>query len=418
MTRLTIAFFLLLIGFSNIARGENWPQFRGPNGDGVAGEASLATTWSETENVKWKTEIHGMGWSSPVVWGDQIWMTTATEDGKKMYGICVDRHSGKVVHDILIFENEFPRFRHPTNSYASPTPVIEEGRVYLHFGSYGTVCLNTKTGEKIWERRDIECNHWRAPGSSPILDGDRLIVAYDGYDYQFVIGLNKNTGKTEWKQDRNIDYGTDNGDLKKAYSTATVFTHEGRRQVISPSAVESISYDPESGKELWRIRHDGMNAAIRPVYKDGLLYIAAGKGDYMLIAVRPDGNGTVAQKDIVGSMGKGAPQRPAPILHHGLMFIISDSGIATCLDATSGEEVWQTRIGGNFRSSPILAGGLIYASDQDGKTSIFEAGRKFKIVGEGELEIGFQASPAVIGNSLYLKTEKALYCIEELRGTH
>ena len=181
---------------SQPAASQNWTEFRGPSGTGISAARDLPLQWSESENIQWKLEIHGKGWSSPVSWDNQLWLTTATEDGKKLYAICVERSTGRVLHDILVFENKEPRFCHPTNSYASPTPTIEKGRVYVHFGSYGTACLDSSSGKVLWTRRDLPCNHWRGPGSSPIIDDDNLIVAYDGYDLQFVVAMNKRTGKT------------------------------------------------------------------------------------------------------------------------------------------------------------------------------------------------------------------------------
>lgn len=394
-----------------VAAADNWPQFRGPHGDGST-ETELPLAWSESQNVKWKIPIHGKGWSSPVIWGEQLWLTTATEDGTKMSALCIDRDSGKVVRDLVVFENEEPRYCHPTNSYASCTPVIEEGRIYVHFGSYGTACLDTSTGEKFWERRDIECNHWRGPGSSPIVHGDKLIVAYDGYDFQFVVAFDKGSGKTVWRRDREIDYGTDNGDRKKAYSTATAFQHAGRTQIISPSATESIAYDPDSGDVLWRVRHDGMNAAAKPLYAHGLVYIAAGSGPYSLIAVKPDGTGDVTDTHVVWGFSKSAPKRPSQIIVGDLMFMMNDDGVASCIEAKTAKIIWQKRVGGDYRASPILADNRIYFFSQDGTTPVIEASDKYKLIAENRLENGFQASPAIAGKSLYLRTITDLYCIE------
>jgi outer membrane protein assembly factor BamB len=401
---------LVVFACDPTSAAESWSQFRGSNGDGKA-EADLPATFSETSNVKWKIPIHGKGWSSPVIWGDQLWVTTATEDGKRMSAICIDRHSGKVLRDLVVFENENPRFCHSTNSYASCTPVIEEGRIYVHFGSYGTACLDTETGEKIWERRDFECNHWRGPGSSPVIHGDKLIVAYDGYDLQYVTALDKGSGKTVWKEDRNIDYGSDNGDRKKAYSTATVIEHKGRLQVVSPSATDTISYDLDTGEEFWRVHHGGMNAAARPLYAHGLVYIAAGSGPLSLIAVRPDGTGDVTDSHIEWEFGKSAPKRPSQIIDGDLMFMINDEGVASCINAKTAGVVWQKRVGGSYRASPILANGRIYCFSMDGRIAVFEAAKKYKLVADNKLDNGFQASPAVAGESLYLRTTNDLYCI-------
>src|SRR5438105_3019886 len=187
---------------------ENWPEFRGPTGDGHADATGLPIQWSESQNIKWKTAIHDKGWSSPVIWGNQIWLTTATEDGKQLFVLCVDRDTGKILHDIKLFDVAKPGFCPPTNSYASPTPVVEAGRVYVHFGTYGTACLDPTTGQTIWSRRDLPCDHWRAPGSSPILYGDLLYIHFDGFDQQYVVALEKSTGRTRWKRARDIDYGT------------------------------------------------------------------------------------------------------------------------------------------------------------------------------------------------------------------
>jgi outer membrane protein assembly factor BamB len=313
---------------------------------------------------------------------------------------------------IVVFENESPQFCHPTNSYASCTPVIEEGRIYVHFGSYGTACLDTASGDKIWQRRDLHCNHWRGPGSSPIVHGDKLIVAYDGYDYQFVVAFDKNSGKTAWRRDREIDYGTDNGDRKKAYSTATAFEHSGRTQIISPSATESIAYDPDSGDVLWRVRHDGMNAAAKPLYANGLVYIAAGSGPLSLIAVKPDGSGDVTDTHIEWGFSKSAPKRPSQIIVGELMFMINDEGVASCIDAKTAKIMWQKRVGGEYRASPIVANGRIYFFSRDGTTPVIEAAEDYKLLAKNKLENGFQASPAVAGNSLYLRTITDLYCVE------
>ncbi len=259
-----------------LSAADNWPEFRGPRGDGRAANGDPPIEWSEAHQIKWKVDIHDRGWSSPVVWNDQIWLTTATEDGKQMYAVCVDRETGQIEHDILVFENEHPSYCHPTNSYASPTPVIEAGRLYVHFGSYGTACLDTATGDVIWQRRDLQCDHYRGPGSSPILYEGGLYVAFDGFDLQYVVGLDKQSGATLWRRDRNIDYRSDNGDHKKAYGTCHVILHGGRAQLISPSAAATIAYNPATGDELWRVRHGGMNAATRPLFAHGLVFITAG----------------------------------------------------------------------------------------------------------------------------------------------
>lgn len=408
-----LLFFCVTSCPGNEAGTENWPEFRGPHADGRAVSSVLPMEWSESENVAWKIPIHGMGWSSPVIWGDQIWLTTATEDGKRMFGVCVDRQTGEIVYDLPLIENEMPRLRHATNSYASPTPAVEDGRVYLHFGSYGTVCVDTSTGKRIWERTDFSCNHWRGPGASPIIDGDLLFVPYDGYDVQFIVAMNKLTGETVWKKDRDIDYGTDDGDRKKAYCTCRLIEFEGRRQLISPSAVETISYDPASGDELWRVRHGGMNACTRPLFGHGLIFIATGDAPSSLTAVRPDGSGDVTDSHVSWTLDKSAPKRPSQLLVGDHLFLVNDDGIAACLEPKSGEVIWRHRLGGNFRSSPIYAGGRIYCFDLDGKSHVFAAGEQFKLLATNTLANGCQASPAVSDDSLFVRTTGHLYRIQD-----
>ncbi len=408
----TFAITLSCLFSTIICAADNWPQFRGPTGDGHAGEANLPLQWSESDNVKWKVPVHDKGWSSPVVWSDQIWLTTATEEGHKLFAVCFDRKNGKVIHDLLLFEIAEPKNTRRFNSFASPTPVIEEGRIYVHFGSYGCACIDTKTGKTIWSKQDVECDHWRGPGSSPIIDGDIMFTAYDGHDHQFVVGRNKNTGEIVWKKDRTIDYRTDNGDLKKAFSTCIVIDFDGRRQLIAPSAVATIAYDPATGDELWTLRHGGMNVACKPLFGNGLVYIAPGSTK-TLLAVRPDGNGDVTESHLAWQVRKSAPKRPSPLLIGELLYMISDDGVASCLEAKTGEVVWQKRVGGGeFRASPILADGRIYFFNLDGDSPVIQGGSEFKLLAENKLDNGFYASPAVVGNSLILRSTEHLYCIE------
>jgi outer membrane protein assembly factor BamB len=391
----------------------NWPQFRGPTGDGMTDGKGLPLTWSESEHVRWKTAIHDKGWSSPVIWGDQVWMTTALENGKQLFAICVDRESGKILHDIKLFDIAEPQFCIALNSYASCTPVIEEGRVYVHFGSPGTACLDTKTGKVLWQRQDLPCNHFRGPASSPILYGDLLIVAFDGYDYQYVACLDKHTGKTVWRTDRNIEYGTDNGDMKKAYSTAKVVEVDGKPQVISPSAGATIAYEPQTGDEIWRINHGGMNACNPPLVGHGLLFLNTASGGFKLFAMRLGGTGDLTNTAVEWKTAQGVPNRSSPVLVDDLLFMFSDAGVATCLEAKTSKLVWQKRLGGEVSSSPIYSEGKIYFSNQEGESFVVAAKREFELLATNQLDAGTMASPAVYGKAIYLRTKSHLYRIEE-----
>ena len=386
----------------------NWPEFRGPSGDGHATDSTLPNKIDQSV-VKWKTPIHGKGWSSPVVWGNQIWLTTATVDGTKMSVLCLDRETGNVIHDRVLVENESPAFCHPMNSYATPTPVIEQGRVYVHFGTYLTACLDTETGKEIWSRTDLECDHHRGPASSPILHKGKLYVAYDGFDVQYVVAFDARDGSTVWKREREINYGTDNGDRMKAYCTAQVIEVNGEEQLVYPSASATIAYDPDKGTPLWTVYHAGMNASARPVFQDGLVFITNGSGS--MIAVRPDGKGDVTGTHIVWSDQKGVAKKSSQLLVDSLFYMNSDDGIVSCREPSSGEIVWQKRLAKEFAASPIYADGKIYFFGTGGEVVTVRPGREFKLLEESKLGDGFMASPAVVGNDLILRSKSDLYLI-------
>jgi outer membrane protein assembly factor BamB len=396
--------------------GDNWPQFRGPRGESRSDATGLPVKWSEKENVAWKTEIHGKGWSSPVIWGNQIWLTTAREDGKEFFALCIDRDSGKILHDIKVFEEEKPAFCHPTNSYASPTPAIEEGRVYVHFGTYGTACIDTKTGKKLWERRDLHCDHFRGPASSPILNEDALFVAFDGFDVQYVVAFNKKTGETLWKKDRAINYDVKDGDLKKAYGTPSIITVKEKPQLVSTAAVATVAYDPKTGDELWKVYHGGMNSTGPPLLFDGRVILCTGDFGKRLLAVRPDGSGDVTKTHIDWECNKGVPSRSSPVLVGSKLCMVNETGFLTCLAAKTGEQLWQERIGGQYFASPIYADGKLYLFDADGKSHVGEPGKKWTSLADNILDDGCMATPAVAGKALFIRTKTHLYRIQEKNG--
>ena len=389
-----------------------WNRFRGPDGRGTAENASPPVEFGEGQNVLWKTSIHGKGWSSPVVWDNQIWMTTATEDGTKLYAVCVNLETGDIEHDLLVFEVDEPQYCHPANSYASCTPFVEEGRVYVHFGSAGTACLDTESGEEIWRRTDLPCDHFRGPASSPVVVGDLVVVQFDGIDQQYVVALDKNSGDTVWKTDRDIDYGTTEGDYKKAYGTPTLIEVGGTPQLICPAAVATIAYNPEDGKEIWRIRHGGMNASAVPILEYGLLFLNVGQGDQSLVAFRPPVE--VGQKpNVVWNTGRAVPHRGSLIVGSGALFMFSDNGVASCLAARSGQEFWTKRLGGEFWSSPVLAGKRLYCANKQGEVFVVQASPTPKILAKNSFPDGFNATPAVVGDTLLLRSFTHLYRIGE-----
>ncbi|MBI3865466.1 MAG: PQQ-binding-like beta-propeller repeat protein [Planctomycetia bacterium] len=414
MRRLLVLFVICLVTCTGRAGAdENWPNLHGPRNNSHSDSTGLPLTWSETENIVWKVAIHDAGWSSPVVWGDQIWVTTATNDGKQSFAVCVDRQSGKIVHDLKLFETAEPENTRQYNTFASPTPVIEAGRVYVTFGSYGTACLDTNSGKTIWARHDLPCKHWRGPACSPILYDNLLIVHFDDYDYQYVVALDKRTGKTVWKKDRDIDYGTDNGDLKKAYGTPLVIEANGRKQLISQASMATISYDPQTGEELWRFRFGGHSTAARPLFGHGLVFMLSGT-DKKMYAVKPDGRGDVTATHVTWDFAKGMPRHPTPLLIGDLIYVVDDGGVMTCLEAMTGKVVYAERLGGgDYWSSPVYADGRIYCTNQQGKTTVVAPKRALRILATNELTGFFRASPAVTGRSLIQRSETHLYRIEQ-----
>ena len=348
------------------------------------------------------------------MWGDQIWLTTASEDGKVDYAVCVDRNDGRMIHDLKLWENEKPSpLGNATNCYASCTPVIEAGRVYIHFGSYGTACLDTATGKILWQRRDLPCEHFRGPGSSPILFENLLIFHMDGFDHQYIVALDKATGDTVWKKERDVDYGTDNGDVMKAYSTPLVIEAAGKLQLISPTAMSTFSYDPRTGNELWRIRYKTHSVAATPLFDRGLVFINTGFGTADLLAVRPDGQGDVTASHVVWTAKKSIGSKPGQVIVDELIFNVHDKGVATCLDAKTGEELWTQRLGGEFSAALLYGDGKVYFCDHTGTTTVVKPAREYTELAKNQLDDGCLASPAVTGKALIWRTRSALYRIEE-----
>jgi outer membrane protein assembly factor BamB len=344
-------------------------------------------------------------------------VTSATEDGTRLYAICVDGQSGRIVHDITVFEIEEPMFCFPYNSYASPTPVIEGDWLWVHYGSAGTACLDTATGKILWTRQDLPCDHHRGPGSSPILFRDLILINFDGYDLQYVVALDKSTGRTVWRRDRSIDYNTHDGDLKKAYGTPTVLEHGGRLQLVSPGAVGTVAYDPLTGEELWKVHHGGYNAAARPLYTHGMAIINT-EGGLRLLAVRPDGEGDVTETHIVWSYGRSTPTRPSQLVVGDHLYMVGDAGIVTCLDVRTGELAWVERMGGRHSASPLHAAGRIYLFDEENASRVIQATPAgFQLLAENSLDEGCMASPAVLDDALILRTKTHLYRIEEMAGS-
>ena len=410
-----VLILVTMTGHSMSLANEQWSQFRGPEGNGHVRSKSLPMEWSETKNISWKTAIHDRGWSSPVIWNNQIWMTTATKSGKKLFAICVDKMTGKILHDLHVFDVSSPQAITIDNTYASPTPVIEEGRVYVHFGTYGTACINTSDGNIIWARRDLKCDHEKGagPASSPFLFNDYLIFNVDGRDVQYVIALDKRSGKTVWKTNRSIDFSNIQINQRKAYGTPLVIPRGKEVQMVSIGAKGVFSYDPRNGKELWKALHRGWSIAPRPVYSEGLVFTLIDRDRPELWAIRSDGNGDVTDSHIAWKSSKRMPPRSSPLIVGELLFVVDRNGYISCLESKTGKVYWQERMKGSFSASPIHTNGLVYFFNEDTVCTIIKPERKLKVVATNKLaNEQLMATPAIDGNSIYIRTAKNLYKIK------
>ncbi len=415
---------------AGLAARADWPEFRGPHGDGHASApsgtsaVSLPLRWSETNNIRWKTEIPYRGWSTPVVLGGQVWLTTAAEDGHDFFAIGLDAVTGEVRFNEKLFHSENPESMGngaSMNSYATPSPVIEPGRVYVHFGSFGTACLDTDTGKVLWKRDDLRCRHYRGPSSSPVQFENLLILTFDGADLQYLVALDKQTGKTVWKTDRSVAWNDEDvpgqmardGDLRKAHSTPLIVTAAGGPQMISAGAKAAYGYDPRAGRELWKVQHSDWSVAPRPVFDRGLAFIVTGFSRPELWAVKTDGQGDVTDTAVVWKLRTHVAKYASPILVDDLIYTVAEESFVTCLEAATGKVVWTERIGGKYAASPVYADGRLYVCSQEGVTTVLKPGRTFEVLATNKLANGFMASPAVSGNALYLRTRTHLYRIEE-----
>ncbi len=416
---------------------DEWPQFRGPDGQGHSDAVGLPTTWSETEHVRWKTSIPGEGHSSPVISGNQIWLTTAitkelsaqeleerlkaikNSQGLQLAGrldlqaICINRETGAIEKTVPIFSIDTPETKHALNSYASPTPVISGSLVFCHFGTYGTAAIERDSGKVLWTNDALKLEHQNGPGSSPIVWENLVIVHLDGTDTQSIVALNRDNGEVVWQTKRSGEMDP-TPELKKAYGTPLLVEVNDRPLLISPAANWVYGYDARDGKEIWKAAYGqlGFSTVPRPVIQGDRVYIATSYMQSRLLAVRFTGEGDVTSSHVAWMSDKQIPQKPSMIVVGSNLYFVSDKGIARCLDALTGEEKWFARLPGDYSASPLAAEGHLYFFNQDGTCTVLKAGDSFQQVAQNKLDHGFMASPAVAGSALFLRTEKALYRIE------
>lgn len=402
-----------------ISQQINWTHFRGNNLNGISSDVQAPVVWNDSANVIWKTDIEGKGWSSPVVFGKQIWVTSASENGKEMSGICLDFNSGKLIYKLNLFQPDSAYPKHSINTYATPTPCIEEGFVYLHFGTYGTACVNTSNGKLVWKRTDLNCDHVQGPGSSPILYKDMVILHIEGIDVQYLIALNKKTGETVWKTDRPAELNEPLLPIgRKAYITPIIVTVNGKDLLISNGSAVCIAYDPVTGKEVWRIVQGEDSTIAMPLAENGIVYfytsfVTPADGDKYaeLLAVNPDGVGNIGNSNVLWRFKSPILQLLTPLIKDGLIYTIDTRNVFYCLDAKTGQVVYSQKLKQKFNSSPIYAGGNIYFTSVKGETMVLKAGNQFQVVSENKLPGEVYATPAFLRNSILIRTDSRLYRI-------
>ena len=412
MRKLSLGLIILACG-STIDAAEIWPEFRGPMGDGHVQATRLPTKWSETEHVRWKAKLPGRGWSTPVIVGDRIWMTSASDDGRELSVLCVSRKDGAILQRQKLFDVDSPQKRNKMNSYASPSPVTDGEFVYVYYGTYGVACIDAKTGKTVWSRRDITLDHQEGAGSSLILHQKKLIFHCDGRDVQFLIALDCKTGDTAWKTKRSLDLSKVGDFSRKAFTTPLIVKTKQGDRMISPAAQDCYCYDPQSGRELWRVGYRGFSAVPRPVVSGGLAFVIDGFANPKIYAIRHSGKGDVTKSHVEWVYSQNGPSTPSPVVIEDQLLFVSDKGILSSISTKLGELSWKQRIGGNFSASPIVANKLLYLFDRDGKTTILRPGETPQVLAVNELDEGLMASPVVSGNALLLRTPSYLYCIEK-----
>lgn len=399
-----------------LAVAENWPEFRGPTAQGIAPAGKYPTEWSPTKNVSWKTAVPGHGWSSPVVWEGRVYLTTAVPVGgggrtgdQSLRALCLDAKTGGILWDNEVFRQvgaTAPRI-HAKASHAGPTPVVDGKRVFVHFGHHGTACLDI-AGKVLWRNTELRYRPVHGNGGSPILVDNLLVFSADGADTQFLYGLDADTGKVVWKTPRRADI------FKKfSFSTPLLIEVEGRRLIVSQASGFVAGYDPKTGAEVWRVGYgEGYSLVPRPVFGNGLLFVPTGFDSPKLLAIRPTGKGDITDTAIAWSTERAAPLDPSPLLVGQELYLVSDIGVGSCLDAATGKVHWQQRLGGNHSASPTFADGKVYFQSEDGVGIVVKAGREYELLSKNEMGERTFASYAAADRAFYLRTEKHLYRIE------
>lgn len=388
----------------------DWSQFRGPQSNGHAVGTVTPIEWSDTKNVAWKTSIPGLGWSSPVIADGKAILTTAVPQGEglSLRAIALDAKSGKVVWDREVRAIAKAPAIHRKNSHASPTPLVHDGAVFVHFGAQGMARLAASDGSVKWTCTELEYLPQHGSGGSPILHDRKLVVVCDGRKDPFVAAVNAETGKVAWKRPRSVA-----ARVNFSFATPTVAMVDGKAQVLAPGSDHFAAYDLETGAELWRVLAPGWSVVPQPALGHGLVIYNHDYDHPELLAVKLGGQGDVTKSHVVWKVKRGAPSTPSPLLVGDELYFVSDNGIASCVNAKTGEAHWTERLGGNYSASPIFANGRVLFLNETGLATWVKAGKQFEMLGKNEVPGRTFATPAFSAGAMYLRTDKELYKFEQ-----
>jgi len=407
-------FFALLM--CPCALSEDWPQFGGPGARGISSEKGIPVSWSGKKNVAWKFRLPGTGWSSPVVVDGKVYLSAAvvsaksSKDNPSLVALSVDADSGKLLWQTELFARARSSRRHQKNSHASPTPLVDDGKLYVHFGTNGTACLDL-AGKILWKNEELIYSPVHGGGSSPVRAGEVIVFSCDGASSPFVVGLDRNNGKIRWKTNRPKSSGK-----LFAFATALLLELDGKKQVILPGANWIASYDPADGSELWKAWHGGYSVVPRPLYGHGLVYFSSSFDQAKMFAIRPDGKGEVTKTHIAWQSNRSAPHSASPVLVGEELYYVSDRGVASCIDARTGKLHWRERVGGNYSASIFYADGKIYFQNEKGEGVVIAAGKKFKVLSRNKLGERTLASYAISSGAIYIRGADHLFKIQASGG--
>ncbi|GAA4471906.1 PQQ-binding-like beta-propeller repeat protein [Novipirellula rosea] len=421
-TRLSLSACIAILSLNPNVRGdESWPAFRGPSGDGIVRSgAKLPLQWSSEKNIDWRTELPGKGWSSPVCDDGRIYVTTAipaesaegAEQVAKEFSLSllvIDAASGELLKTIPVMQQTKDRSPkiHSKNSHASPTPIIDGDRIFVHFGYQGTACVS-KQGEILWINRDLYFSPQHGNGGTPILVDNLLIFTCDGDKEPKIVALHADTGELAWQTLRMIF-----SIRTFSFATPTLIEVDGQKQVVAPGSDCVFGLDPKTGETIWDVRYDGYSVIPKPIFHRGLVFVSTSYDSSKLLAIRPTGTGVVTDTHIQWRSNKSVSKTPSMVAADGLIYWVSDDGIAMCAEAETGEIVYRKRIGGNFSASLLMSGDRIYFTSEEGVTTVVRAGREFKVLATNPIEERTLASLGVFEDSILLRTADALYRISQ-----